>query len=212
MRSDPPTTSEPGEPERSVEIEVKLDVEADTPTPDWRELEGVASVGEPETRDLDARYFDTSGFALANAGYALRRRTGGHDEGWHLKGPRTGAGRVELGWPLGEGESMPAGLRAHVATVTDDPVRPIARVRNRRVATALLDEQGGVVAEFLDDHVETVDEATGTVRRWREWEIELGPAAPQDATGFLAAVEQVARDAGARPALSESKIGRALGR
>jgi inorganic triphosphatase YgiF len=216
MRSDPPTTPEPGGPERSLEVELKLDVSDDTPTPDWRELPEIASLGEPEVRELDARYFDTAGFALAAAGYALRRRTGGPDEGWHLKGPRQGAGpgagRVELGWPLGSDEAMPAGLEAEVRRVTDAPIRPIARIRNRRVATDLLDASGEVVAEFLDDHVETLDEATATTRRWREWEVELGPAAPADAAGFLAAVEAVARNAGARPASSESKIGRALGR
>lgn len=212
MRSDPRTTTEPGEPTRSLEVEIKLDVDAETVAPDWCLLPGVAELSAPQVRELDARYFDTSDFALGRAGYALRRRTGGPDAGWHLKGPRQGAGRVELGWPLGEGESIPAALKAEIRRITDDPLHPIARVRNRRLAVEMRDAAGGVVAEFLDDRVQTRDEATGTERAWREWEIELGPAAPPDAEGFLRLIADLARNAGARPASSESKIGRALGR
>lgn len=212
MRSDPRTTTEPDEPIRSLEIEIKLDVDADTAAPDWRGLPEVAELTGPEVRELDARYFDTTDFALARAGYALRRRTGGPDAGWHLKGPRHGAGRVELGWPLEEGDALPAAVQAEIRRLTADPVRPIARVRNRRLAVQMKDAAGDVVAEFLDDHVQTRDEATGTERSWREWEIELGPAAPDDAERFLSEIADLARNAGARPASSESKIGRALGR
>ncbi|WJL95367.1 CYTH domain-containing protein [Microbacterium sp. ET2] len=212
MRSDPRTTTEPGEPIRSLEIEIKLDVGPDTAAPDWRTVPEVAEVAGPELRELDARYYDTADFALGRAGYALRRRTGGPDAGWHLKGPRRGAGRVELGWPLEEGESLPATVRAEIRHLTTHPVHPIARVRNRRLAVQMKDAAGDVVAEFLDDHVETRDEATGTERSWREWEIELGPAAPEDAERFLGDLADLARNAGARPASSESKIGRALGR
>ncbi|WP_322409337.1 CYTH domain-containing protein [Microbacterium invictum] len=212
MRSDPRATTESGAPIRSVEVEIKLDVDADAAPPDWSVLPEVAEVTVADVRELDAQYYDTSDFALGRAGYALRRRTGGPDAGWHLKGPRQGAGRVELGWPLGEPGTLPAAVHAEIARLTADPVQPIARVRNRRLAVEMKDAAGGVVAEFLDDHVQTRDEATGTERSWREWEIELGPAAPDDGEGFLRAVADLARNAGARPASSESKIGRALGR
>ena len=87
---------------RSVEVERKFDADAETPLPDWSGVPGIASVDPAEIRELDARYLDTADRHLARSGFALRRRTGGHDEGWHLKGPREGDGRVELGWPLGE--------------------------------------------------------------------------------------------------------------
>ena len=107
--ADSPTS----EPSRSLEIELKFDVEDDTPLPDWSALPGVTSVGSPEIRELDARYLDTAEFALAAAGYALRRRSGGPDAGWHIKGPKIGGGRVELGWPLGEAdEDVPDAVRA----------------------------------------------------------------------------------------------------
>jgi len=58
-----------------VEVEEKFDVDDVTPLPDWAALPGVAAVGEPEVRELDARYLDTAELTLAHAGYALRRRS-----------------------------------------------------------------------------------------------------------------------------------------
>jgi inorganic triphosphatase YgiF len=209
--AEPPAPS--SEPSRSVEIELKFDVDDDTPLPDWTALPGVASVGDPELRELDARYLDTAEFALASAGYALRRRSGGPDAGWHIKGPRIGGGRTELHWPLGAAhdEDVPDAVRAAVATVTDADLTPIARILNTRTAYALRSLDGQLVAEFVDDHVTATDARTGVVRTWREWEIELGPAASADPRAFFAAVETAVVAAGGRAAASASKLARALG-
>jgi hypothetical protein len=197
----------------SVEVELTFDVDDDTPLPDWTALPGVTSVGPPERRELDARYLDTAELALASAGYALRRRSGGPDEGWHVKGPRVGDGRMELGWPLGDddGEDVPEAVRAAVSTVSAAELGPIARILNTRIAYALCSDDG-VVAEFVDDRVTATDERTGIVRTWREWEVELGPARPADSRTFFAAVESAVIAAGGRPAASDSKLARALGR
>lgn len=201
---------------RSVEIELKFDVDESTPLPDWSALPGVTVVDDGEVRDLDATYLDTDAFALAYAGYAVRRRTGGPDAGWHIKGPRGADGaRVELHWPLGDPGVVPEGVRAAMATVTDaQDFVPIARIRNTRTAYALRDAAGALVAEFVDDHVTATDERNGVERRWREWEFELGPAAPVSQEGraalFTAAADAV-RAAGGRPAASASKLARALG-
>lgn len=207
-----------GEPSRSVEVELKFDVDADTPLPSFDALPGAASVTPAEVRELDARYYDTAQFALARRGYALRRRTGGPDAGWHLKGPLEGGGRTEAHWPLGEPGELPAAVRAELARVMDaapdaagDGLRPIARIRNERVAVHVLDAAGGVLAEFADDHVIAEDERTGVERRWREWEFELGPARPADPTALFRAFAAAAHAAGARPAASGSKLARALG-
>lgn len=200
------------EPSRSFEIELKYDADDGTPLPDWSDVEGVTSVGAAERRELDARYYDTAEFALASAEYALRRRTGGPDAGWHLKGPRTSGGRVELGWPLGaDDEAVPEAILTEILPLTDAALRPIAGVRNSRTAYALLADDGEVVAEFVDDHVTGTDAQTGAVRSWREWEIELGPAAPSDPRKFFAAVEAAVLAAGGRPAASASKLARTLG-
>jgi hypothetical protein len=62
-------------------------------------------VGEEIT--LRAAYHDTEDLRLVRWGATLRRRTGGTDEGWHLKLPVEGAGhgvRDELGLPLDAGD------------------------------------------------------------------------------------------------------------
>jgi hypothetical protein len=201
------------EPRRTHEVEVKFDVEVDIAVPDWTRVPGIATVGAAERRALDAVYLDTADAELGRSGYALRRRTGGPDAGWHVKGPRVGAGREELGWPLGDGgiAEVPAPGRAAIAHITDEPLSPLARIRNDRIAYDLLDTEGGVVAEFVDDHVTARDERAGVDRAWREWEIELGPAAPEDHEPLFAAIGEIARAAGASDASSDSKLARALG-
>ena len=195
---------------RSVEIELKFDVDAETPLPDWTSVPGVASVSAPELRELDARYLDTDDVALARAGFALRRRTGGPDEGWHIKGPRgADGGRVELHWPLQD--EIPDAATAALSSVTVAPLTPLARIRNQRTAYHLLDASGGVLAEFVDDHVVATDERTGVKSSWREWEVELSSVAPAAVESFFAAVTEAVNAAGGRDAASDSKLARTLG-
>ncbi|WP_435745772.1 CYTH domain-containing protein [Microbacterium sp. PMB16] len=201
------------EPSRTVEVERKYDVDIETPLPNWGAIPGVDDVSAGEARALDARYFDTADGSLARAGVALRRRTGGPDEGWHIKGPRQGDGRLELGWPLGEGDDFPEAVASTVAEWTTEPLSPLARIENDRTAYLLIG-QGGVVAEFVDDRVRATDLRHDEQREWREWEMELGPAAPADDAGravFFAAVENAVKAAGGRDSASGSKLARALG-
>lgn len=211
-----------GEPARSVEVELKLDVDEHTPLPRWVGLARIVAVSPPERRELDTRYLDASDGLLARAGIALRRRTGGPDEGWHIKGPLVDGGRAELHWPLGTGDQPPrAALEEAVRMAAapgggalPGPLVELARIRTVRSAVRLRDQTGGVVAEFCDDRVSARSARAGETA-WREWELELGPAAPGDAawrTEFFAAAEQLMRAAGARAAASGSKLARALGR
>lgn len=200
-------------PHSTFEIERKYDADTGTALPDWSAVPGVTGVSAGELRELDARYLDTADAALARNGVALRRRTGGTDAGWHIKGPRQGDGRLELGWPLDDDGRMPDAVAAVVSQWTSDELLPIARIENSRTAY-LLRGEGGVLAEFVDDRVRATDVRTGTRREWREWEMELGPAAPTDDDGretFFAAVEQAVLAAGGRPPSSGSKLARALG-
>lgn len=201
------------EPSRTVEVERKYDVDIETPLPSWDAIPGVEAVTSGEVRVLDARYFDTADGALSRAGVALRRRTGGPDEGWHVKGPRQGDGRLELGWPLSDGDTLPAAAAATVSEWTTAPLTPLARIENDRTAY-LLTGPSGVVAEFVDDRVRATDLRQDVQREWREWEMELGPAAPADDAGrgaFFDAVEQAVHAAGGRESASGSKLARALG-
>ncbi len=206
-------TAGTGEPQRGIEVEEKFDVDETAELPDWTRLPAVASVGAPEPRSLDARYLDTADLALGRARVALRRRTGGPDEGWHVK-VSAADGKHEWHWPLGATDTVPAEIEAAIAHWASPPFTPLARIRNERVAYALTDADGGLVAEVVDDHVTATAERTGTVTGWREWEVELGPAAPADPDwrgAFFAEVTALVVAAGGRPAASESKLGRALG-
>jgi hypothetical protein len=74
-----------------LEIEQKFDVEAGFTLPGFTTVPGCVSVSAPVTHHLSATYYDTPGTLLAASKITLRRRTGGTDEGWHLKLP-AGAG------------------------------------------------------------------------------------------------------------------------
>lgn len=201
------------EPSRAIEVERKYDVDVDTPLPVWEGIPSVTAVTDGELRVLDACYFDTTDAALARAGVALRRRTGGPDEGWHVKGPREGDGRLELGWPLSDDDDVPDAVATAIARWTTSPLTPLARIENDRTAY-LLTGPTGTVAEFVDDRVRATDLRGGEQREWREWEVELGPAAAADAAGreaFFTAVEAAIFAAGGRHAASGSKLARALG-
>ncbi|MBU4465062.1 MAG: CYTH domain-containing protein [Actinobacteria bacterium] len=202
------------EPSRSLEVERKYDVDAATPLPDWSALPGVTGVGDPEVRELDARYLDTDDAALARARVALRRRSGGPDEGWHVK-VSASEGRHEWGWPLDAPTSrdvtVPDAVATAVAPWASGPFHPLARIRNTRTAYALCDAVGELVAEVVDDQVTALAERTGLRTTWREWEVELGPAAPSDVDGFFVAVDALVVSVGGRIAASDSKLARALG-
>lgn len=204
----------------NVEVESKYDVDDDTPLPDWSALPGVTTVADPEPRDLDARYLDTPAGDLARAGVAVRRRLGGPDAGWHVKGPAQGAGRTETQWPLEHDvdpdadPQMPPAVQDAVSSIAQPPFTPLARLRNHRTAYALRNAAGDEVAEFVDDRVRARDERRGVESSWREWEVELGAAGPTDDAGraaFFAAVDAAVFAAGGRPAASGSKLARALG-
>lgn len=201
-------------PHSSIEIERKYDADADTPLPDLFALPGVACVGEVEVRRLDARYLDTADNALARAGVALRRRTGGPDAGWHIK-ITVPEGKQELHWPLGDlpEDEVPSPVLDAIGSWAQPPFAPIARIRNERHAFALTDAAGHLVAEFVDDRVEAEAVRTWRVTAWREWELELGPAAPTEPAGvaaFFAAADAAVSAAGGRIASSGSKLARAL--
>ena len=70
------------------EIELKFATDEAFRLPDLGGLPGVASVAPAQEWRLEATYLDTPDLRLAAHRHTLRRRTGGHDAGWHLKRPR----------------------------------------------------------------------------------------------------------------------------
>lgn len=168
--------------------------------------------GRPREHTLVATYFDTPDLHLLRHRISLRRRTGGPDEGWHLKTPAE-QGRMEHHHPLTASTMLvPGALRREIAEVLGPrPVLPVAEIVTRRRETPLLDEDTEVVV-LCDDRV--TSRGPHGEDTWRELEAELVVAerggglgsSPLDAvTTHLLGLPGVA------PATSGSKIARVLG-
>jgi inorganic triphosphatase YgiF len=191
-----------------LEIEQKFDVETGFTRPAFDRLEGV-SADAPVLYHLSATYFDTDDGRLAASKITLRRRTGGHDAGWHLKLPADAGARREVHAPLGmaEGE-VPDELAARVAEVTaGQHLAPIARLDTERTVVNLRGDDGTVRAEVADDAVTARRlPERGEPLRWREIEVEVPEAAPE----LQRAAAELLFAAGARPAGHGSKLARLL--
>jgi len=132
----------------ATENERKYDVPADFALPT------LAGAGRAAVHELDATYFDTDDLRLARNKRTLRRRTGGTDAGWHLKTPGDGTSRTEHRLPLTDDGEVPGDLVAEVrALVRDRELRPVARLRTRRVETPLVDDDGRTLALVAQDQV-----------------------------------------------------------
>jgi inorganic triphosphatase YgiF len=188
-----------------LEIERKFEADASFTLPSLDGMPGVESVQAPAVYQLDATYFDTAGLALHKNRVTLRRRTGGPDEGWHLKLPVSADTRRELHEPLSP--SVPPRLAAAVEQFTaGQPLQAIAILSTERTVRSLTGPDGSVLGEVADDAVTArrlPGEDTADLT-WREIEVESGD---QD---VLAAAGRLLTDAGARPARSASKLGHLL--
>jgi inorganic triphosphatase YgiF len=192
-----------------LEIEQKFDVDPGFTRPSFGALAGVTA-DEPVLHHLSAVYFDTADGRLAASKITLRRRTGGTDEGWHLKLPADAGARREIHAPLGDaGQPVPDELAGRVAEVTGGrPLAPIAELHTERtVVTLHAAVDGRVVAEVADDSVTARRLApAGEPLRWREVEVEVSEADP----GLQRAAADLLFGAGARPAGHGSKLAKVL--
>lgn len=188
----------------SLEIERKYEVRLDAALPSSFQSIGL-SADPPEQHRLIARYLDTVDRALVQRLVAVRERAGGKDAGWHLKAKGEGGSR-EMLWP--PSLEMPAGLRAEIAQITDDPLVTLAELRTDRVVLHLRDAAGAEVIEIADDRVLAEERPSGVRRAWREWEAELMPGADP---GLLDELEPLLCEAGADPSPNPAKIARATG-
>jgi len=191
------------------EVETKYDVDDATPLPDLTDLPDVARIEGPVTHQLAATYFDTHDLALGRHGITLRRRTGGDDEGWHLKLPVDGA-RQEIHAALGRStRTPPVALRRIVRGVArDHALEPVATLVTERSVLALLDGDDALLALVCDDRVAATrpgpdcDEESA----WREWEVEQHGARRK----LVKATDRRLRQADARPGTQTSKFGRVV--
>jgi inorganic triphosphatase YgiF len=198
------------------EIERKFDVDQDFERPDFTGVAPGVSAAAPVVYHLSATYFDTADGRLAAAKITLRRRTGGADEGWHLKLPGGAASaegyssRLEVQLPLSAGgeREVPAAHAARVAEVTGGlPLAPIATLRTERTVVTLTSAGDSLLAEIADDRVTAGRvPASGEPLRWREVEVEV----PSESAELQQAVADRLFAAGARPAGHGSKLARLL--
>jgi len=206
-----------------LEIEQKFEVDEDFERPDFGALRDVldedVTAGAPVRHQLGAIYFDTPDERLLASKITLRRRTGGTDEGWHLKLPVGQDARRELREPLSAGPAeaggVPERLAARVADVTDGlPLAPIAVLDTERTVVTLTGRDNRVVAEVADDVVTarrvagSVEATAGQPLSWREIEIEVPVAWPR----LQQAAADLLRAAGARPSGHGSKLAHLLSR
>jgi inorganic triphosphatase YgiF len=190
-----------------LEIEQKFDVDEGFERPSFGQLDGI-SAAEPQVHQLSATYFDTADGRLAASKITLRRRTGGSDEGWHLKLPASAGARREIHAPLSAGDrQVPDELAGRVSDVTGGhALAPVATLDTERTAVTLRDDSGREVAEVADDAVTGRRLADGAELRWREVEVEVTEAAPD----LQRAAAELLFAAGARPAGHGSKLARVL--
>ncbi|MFC9331730.1 CHAD domain-containing protein [Kitasatospora sp. NPDC057015] len=190
----------------------------DRPLSDER-LPQVAGVRAGGTERLDAVYFDTPDLRLLRRGVTLRRRTGGHDAGWHLKTPGDNGSRTESRLPLAAGAAgrPPPELLARTALdARGGSVAPVVHLRTRRDLTLLVDEGGDTLAELARDTVSArvldgAPPSSGSAVApdsvdWVETEVEL----VDGDTDLLDAVEAEFHRLGLDRAARQSKLAHAL--
>ncbi|WP_018599456.1 CYTH and CHAD domain-containing protein [Mycobacterium sp. 155] len=199
----------PKKPTRHTEVERKFEVTEHTVAPSFAGLSLVARVERVPEQLLDAVYFDTPNRDLAAHRITLRRRTGGTDAGWHLKLPAGPDARTEVHSPLGlSDDTVPEELLDIVlAIVRERPLRPVARITNRRNIDVLYGQGDTALAEFCDDQV-TASAGDGDEQQWREWELELLTQQPEP--DLLDRLAHRLFDAGAQLAGHGSKLARVL--
>ncbi|WP_097866909.1 CYTH and CHAD domain-containing protein [Streptomyces sp. rh34] len=191
------------------EIERKYEATDDTRLPDLTRAAGVDRMAHHGLTELDAVYYDTADLRLAADALTLRRRTGGADEGWHLKFPVATGIRDEIHEPLAD--ALPPPLAALLRSrVRHAEIAPVVRLLSARDVHRLTAADGALLAEVSVDRVRAerlAGEGTGTTAAWTEIEVEL---ADDGDPAILDAVEKRLRKAGVRPATSASKLARAL--
>jgi len=192
------------------ETETEDDAPAGARLPGLERLPLVAATSGPEERRLEAEYYDTDGLRLIRAGITLRRRSGGGDDGWHLKLPLGGDTRRAIRRPLGGPERrVPEDLASLVRVQTRGaPLKPIARMTTTRHRLVLLDAAGKSLAEVVADDVDAqILGPVTAVSRWQEVEVELTGGDRR----LLRAAGELLRHDGLRRAGQAARLARALG-
>ncbi|MGU3411573.1 CYTH and CHAD domain-containing protein [Microbacterium sp. M1A1_1b] len=199
-----------------LEIERTYDLPDTADLPDLIGVGGILQVDHQEPFELDATYWDTARYDLVAARVTVRRRTGGHDAGWHIKRAESDTVRHEQHFPLtDDADTVPVEVLAALFTERRGRgLQPVVRITTTRTVTRLLDEDGDQIAELADDRVsaQRLDaDAPADPRTWREVEVEtVSGVDPQIAHEFLGSLDGRFQAVGAGPAAVASKLARGL--
>jgi len=198
------------EPDVHQEIERKLEVPARFRLPVLSGAsDDIGDVVPQPTLRLTADYYDTTDLQLARNRITMRRRTGGGDDGWHLKLPHADeATRDEVQLPLASVGQPPAALTSIALGMTRGAeLVKVATLRTERRPSLVYDEHGVALAELTDDRV-SVTIGGKVVSRFRELEVE---AAEGRTAADLDSIVAALVAAGATESGFASKVVRALG-
>lgn len=169
------------------EIEYKFRVPREFDLPDFSDVS--AGVVTQPIRSMRATYFDTAEATLLRWGITMRHRTGGGDDGWHLKVPSNGTQISSAHTPDTHNLNADASARTEIHA-SGDPATPpaefigilgvllrggdlipMAAVNTERHPLVLSDAKGPAV-EIVDDSV-SVWRGDTSIAQFREIEVEL---------------------------------------
>ncbi len=202
------------------EIEIKFRIPADLIINIGDILASTHHVGEPlDHRSMDATYYDTASLSLIRWGVTLRRRSGGGDDGWHMKLPLrySDAGAPAHGMDEIHVDGTASLIPSPLVSIASPLIRrqelvPVARVVTERSPYLVRDDQGEILVEVVDDWValEGFDIDRPPATRFHEVEVEL-VADSKQAQRVARSIASALRDAGAQTS-TVSKAASALGR
>ena len=161
---------------REVEYKYRVPAKLDVDVADLLKQCGASVRAEPQ-RSMFATYFDTANLTLLRWGITLRYRTGGGDDGWHLKIPNDDSVgsvvRDEIHVDASPG-AVPIQLASIVAPlVRRQEILPLALVHTER--TPFLVASGGSeqLLEVVDDSVDVGTPGEHPTTTFREIEVEV---------------------------------------
>ena len=192
----------------SLERELKLSAPPGFRMPRFAGLApGLRAAAEDE-HTATAVYWDTEDLRLTRWDTGLRYRS---SDGWTLKLGDEGVGaavvRREFHIAGNRGAPPPAALDLVQAITRGRALAPVARLRTRRRAVRICDDNGRWVAEVTSDDVRVL-EGDETRSRFHEVEVELGSGCPPE---VVEAILERLRRAGVGPPHRVAKHVRALG-
>lgn len=199
---------------REIEFKFRIPADVHLDLPELLDQASDSRVSPEPTRSMSAIYYDTSNLNLLRWGITLRHRTGGGDDGWHMKVPvATSSGssardEIRIDTPAG---AVPSELASIVAPLLRrQEITPMAQVDTERRPFVLLNDAGERLVEVVDDHVTVGVPGLDATSEFREIEVELLDYSSAGAH-LATSINKTLVAAGALPN-SLSKAAQALGR